>query len=364
MSEPDTQPTGATPDPVLEPDTSGIAGTDIHMDSPAPSAAPNGPVNAATAAGTSPPKRGSDNQLVFICMGVTFFVVLIGISLGGVGHFFPGLFANRTDAEIAADVEAQRARERGAEPATHGPPTWTAGPASPGTGTGSAPGQTVQTAPAPAPPPERTLDVEGAIALLDSEDPNDRTQALQTLQHAGAAGVTALLSRLRSEQASRAEATARAKELERALQSALAQTTTERERREAAENRSDDKRSVDLYQQAAQAAESKNFDKARVLAEAVIRLSPDHVGARALRARAALALGDPRAAFQDYLVAIRLDPRFAAHHRGMGNALLAMDRPAEAEAAFERALGIDPGDLEAIKLRTLAASQTNGAKEK
>ncbi|MHC5018642.1 MAG: tetratricopeptide repeat protein, partial [Planctomycetota bacterium] len=119
--------------------------------------------------------------------------------------------------------------------------------------------------------------------------------------------------------------------------------------------RSDDKRAADLYQQATTAAEADNFAKARVLAEAVIRLAPDHVGARGLRARAALEQGDGQAAFDDYLAAIRLDPRFAPHHRGLGRALLAMKRYAEAAQAFERALAIDPGDLEAIQLRESAA---------
>lgn len=352
MSEETTPNPAPEPAPETpEPDTTGIAGTDIHMDPPKQSSAPSTAPSTSAASGPSAPSPKNDNQFVFICMGVTFFVVLIGISLGGVGHFFPGLFANRTDAEIAADVEAQRAAERGEQPATSSPaPRYV-------------PKTTVTASPPAQAPPARplppTADVEQAMALLDSEDAADRAAGLKALQQAGAAGVTALLSRLRSEQAATAEAKARAKELERALQSALAQTTLERERREEAESRSDDKRAVDLYQQATDAAAAKNFDKARVLAEAVIRLSPDHVGARALRARAALTLGDPRAAFQDYLVAIRLDPRFSAHHRGMGQALLDMNRPKEAEAAFERALSIDPGDLEAIKLRNLAASKSD-----
>jgi len=152
------------------------------------------------------------------------------------------------------------------------------------------------------------------------------------------------------------------KELERALAALQKQLDDERSRREDAETRSDDKRALDLYQQATEAAGAENFAKAKVLAEGAMRLSPDHVGARARRARAALETGDPQTAFGDFLVAIRLDPRFGGHHRGMGRALLEMRRPKEAIAAFERALSIDPGDLKAIELRDQASKQLEEGK--
>ncbi len=346
---PVTEPAPA-PEPAGEPDTSGIGGTDIHMPAPSP---------ATTATADRPAAKENEGQFLLVCVGVTFCVVLLGISIGGVRHFFPGLFANRTDAEIAADYEARKAAERGESPATAetapqyvpGQPLTANPPAGPSPVAQPLPGVPSATAPDSA----LTIPVAKALTLLDSENADTRAQGLNALQEAGAAGVTALLARLRTEQAATAEAKARAKELERALQSALAQTSVERERREDAENRSDDKRAVDMYQQASDAVKAKNFGKAKVLAEAVIRLAPDHVGARALRANACLAVGDPRSAFDDYLVAIRLDPRFAPHHRGLGRALLALRKPKDAIAAFERALSIDPGDLQAIELRDVAA---------
>lgn len=315
---------------------------------------------------TQQPAPQSNNRLLFICIGVTFVVVLAGIVIGGLRHFVPGLFNDEAQAAVPSAFDAHLAKMRAkhgtqvpggsgpasATPSTAPVPMMTSRPSvdTPVTGTVPAP-----PAPVPSTP---VLDVAAAIALLDAPEADKRAEALAALRAAGPAGVTALLARLRMEQSKNAEASARVKELERALQSALAQTSVERERREDAETRSDDKRAADLYQQATTAVEADNFAKARVLAEAVIRLSPDHVGARALRARCALEAGDGRAAFNDYMVAVRLDPRFAPHHRGMGRALLAMQRPSEAVQAFERALSIDPGDLESIQLREAARKQS------
>ena len=111
-------------------------------------------------------------------------------------------------------------------------------------------------------------------------------------------------------------------------------------------------RLVELYRNRAKArAGVRDFDKAIADTSAVIRLRPNDVEARELRARLYDAKGDSDQAIADYTEAIRLEPKRADLYRLRGVVCAVKGEHDQAIADFTEAIRLDPKDAEAYCAR-------------
>lgn len=91
----------------------------------------------------------------------------------------------------------------------------------------------------------------------------------------------------------------------------------------------------------------EDFTGASQALDRAVSLAPDNVDVLNHRGRLALFLHDPDQAQRDFAEVLRLDPRCASAFSGLARSHLLRGETSEAEAAAERALGLDPGDEEA-----------------
>jgi glycosyltransferase involved in cell wall biosynthesis len=101
-----------------------------------------------------------------------------------------------------------------------------------------------------------------------------------------------------------------------------------------------------LRQQADRLREARDWPAAARAYAAVLRLAPEDLVAMLRQAQCLLAAGALADALDLYRAAAALRPRDAALFRQIGHAALLLDRPAEAEAALARAVGLAPGEEE------------------
>ena len=90
------------------------------------------------------------------------------------------------------------------------------------------------------------------------------------------------------------------------------------------------------------ALEHRNVGKAAELIERAIRLDPQRADYRAHRGRCLIALNEPRAAFEEALAALALDPRDALTLDTIGVVMTRAGAHAEALGPFRRAVARDP----------------------
>ncbi|HWE25219.1 MAG TPA: DUF4388 domain-containing protein [Myxococcales bacterium] len=93
---------------------------------------------------------------------------------------------------------------------------------------------------------------------------------------------------------------------------------------------------TELVARAEQALQAKDFEAARAAAEQAGSLQPQDPTVHVLLGRIHLAQGNASAAAEEFHRALRLDPLFAAAHRQLGFALVAMGRFAEAVASWDQ----------------------------
>lgn len=95
----------------------------------------------------------------------------------------------------------------------------------------------------------------------------------------------------------------------------------------------------------------------------ILRLQPRHFDALHLAGLLATQRNDARTGVELIGRAIAIDRGQAPAHLNLGNALLALERPAEALASYERAIGLEPGYAEAHSNRGNALKELNRADE-
>ena len=92
-----------------------------------------------------------------------------------------------------------------------------------------------------------------------------------------------------------------------------------------------------------------------------VRLAPSDPAYRLALGRAHLALDEFEDAEVNFGWGAEISPEDPAMYAGLGEALLGRQRPAEAAAAFERALDLDPGNAETLALLQTAQRATQAA---
>ncbi len=115
------------------------------------------------------------------------------------------------------------------------------------------------------------------------------------------------------------------------------------------------------------------YKEALILAEATVRDYPDYVEAHLLKGQILHGLGaqERKASFHEQAIAafdkaIELDDKSAVAHMDRGMSLMAVDRPDEADQAFERAHGLFTAELasrswdEAVKLNLALIAHARG----
>ncbi len=118
-----------------------------------------------------------------------------------------------------------------------------------------------------------------------------------------------------------------------------------------------------LYQQAAEAFNRKEYDRAADLAREAIGHYPEHLLAYYLLGQAALAGSNWDEAARAFSKVVRLYPRSFAGHRELGLALVQVKRLDEAAAALEAALRLRP-DAEEIQVRLAFLSLQAGKQDR
>ncbi|MCC7045257.1 MAG: tetratricopeptide repeat protein [Alphaproteobacteria bacterium] len=122
-----------------------------------------------------------------------------------------------------------------------------------------------------------------------------------------------------------------------------------------------------LRAELARLAQQGQFDRAEALCRQLAAASPADPDPHALMAAILLQRGDASAAAQSAALALKLDPRHGNAAFNLGNALVRLERFAEAERAFRQADKAHPGDpdilcnLAAVLLRLGSASDAVAA---
>src|SRR5687768_7134352 len=92
---------------------------------------------------------------------------------------------------------------------------------------------------------------------------------------------------------------------------------------------------------------ARRFEDAKTRADNVLAKNPKHVDATIARATALAGLKDMQSAIAEVEEAIRIDPQNARSHMMLGAMQVSVQKVAEAEAAFKRAIEVAPDSLEA-----------------
>ena len=104
------------------------------------------------------------------------------------------------------------------------------------------------------------------------------------------------------------------------------------------------------WQQARRHLDAREWEKARRQLNRVIELSPAFADAWIERGQVGIELQRLGEAARDFAAALRLDPRVAGAHRGLGLCLLQGSRFEEAVGSLERAYALAPQDAQTLLL--------------